>query len=552
MQKQPVSPQTVNNSMRDLIDLLENILLTEKSRGLLYRDKGDGFFQGSLENPSAVITFDGVDYYPSIPGAYKTPEETQEAWQQAEQTYPGIVWSNKPKGSMKAFAVLKFDGPAKGQKSYFGRFFNDIKPDMAGAWGNGELPGGWQLNKATSLKGTYYRLKPADLFQPNSSFATPSACVAELGTNPKNNPAVPKIMSGMKELLTGQLPVFENMGEMGTAIRDDLGETIGPIALIQGMINTQGAEAARKDILGSNGSYSGASIYFPAAKNNGLVDSYITTPGGVEIGISSKGEKGALASVKNILDGVDVAREKGMTDLLEKYTEEIKIIQEVGTLSSLEFPLKLGMEQGLIDAGQAKIIVQLVKDGAKSLDSVPMNKKDSAVLANLMKDVKAKTDNTRYNTGYHILSSLVRKVVQEINSDSKFKEACIKFLNTSPIIQLHLRANMKGNNVQVTGFDSKYPPDFKGTVGLDASKVYAATGIIGRVSFAYNPIGDGLPDTDETDNVSPEPAVIDNEKLDAVTQKRSGITAAGMTTAPLGAKEPAGDKQSLGRERRRR
>jgi hypothetical protein len=538
--------------MRDLIDLLENILLTEKSRGLLYRDKGDGFFQGSLENPSAVITFDGVDYYPSMPGAYENPDDSEEAWQQAEQTYPGIVWSNKPKGSSKAFAVLKFDGPKKGQKSYFGRFFNEIKPDMAGAWGNGELPGGWQLNKATSLKGTYYRLKPADLFPPNSNFATPAACVAELGTNPKNNPAVPEIMPGMKELLTGRLPTFENVGEMGTAIRDDLGETIGPIALIQGMIDTQGAEAARKDILGPNGSYSGASIYFPAAKNNGLVDSYITTPDGTEIGISSKGEKGALASVKNISDGIEVARQKGMTDLLEKYSEEIKLIEEVGKLSSIEFPLKLGMEQDLINANQAKIIVQLVKEGAKSLDAVPMTNKDSAVLANLMKDVKAKTDNTRYNTGYHILSSLARKVVQQINTNSKFKEACIKFLNTSPIIQLHLRANMKGNNVQVTGFDSKYPPDFKGTVGLDASKVYAATGIIGRVSFAYNPVSDGLPDEDETDNVPPEPAVIDNEKLDAISQQRSGIKASRMTTAPLGAREPVGDKQSLGRERRRR
>lgn len=538
--------------MRDLIDLLENILLTEKSRGLLYRDKGDGFFQGSLENPSAVITFDGVDYYPSMPGAYETPDETEEAWQQAEQTYPGIVWSNKPKGSNKAFAVLKFDGPAKGKKSYFGRFFNEIKPDMAGAWGNNELPGGWQLNKATSLKGSYFRLKPADLFPPNSNFATPAECVAELDTNPKNNPAVPKIMPGMKELLTGRLPTFVNVGEMGTAIRDDLGETIGPIALIQGMINTQGAEAARKDILGPNGSYSGSSIYFPAAKNNGLVDSYITTPGGVEIGISSKGEKGALASVRNISDGIDVARQKGMTDLLDSYAEEIKRIEEVGKLSSLEFPLKLGMEQGLINANQAKIILQLVKDGARSLDAVAMSKKDSAVLSGLMKDIKAKTDNTRYNAGYHILSSLARKVVQQINTDPKFGEACLKFLNTSPIIQLHLNANMKGDNVQVTGFSSKYPPDFKGTVGLDASKVYAATGIIGRVSFAYNPVSDGLPDADETDSVPPEPAVIDNEKLDALTQKRSGIKAAGMTSAPSGAGEPAGDKQSLGRVRRRR
>ena len=503
--------------MRDLIDLLEHILLTEKSRGLLYRDKGDGFFQGSLENPSAVIIFDGVDYYPSMPGAYETPDETQEAWQQAEQTYPGIVWSNKPTGSMKAFAVLKFNGPAKGKKSYFGRFFNDIKPDMAGAWGNGALPGGWQLNKTTSLKGTYYRLKPADLFPTDSTFATPTDCVAAIGTRPGTKPdqlaIIDKIRPGMKELLTRNFPTFENVGDMGTAVRDDLGETIGPIALIQGMI---------------------------------------TTPGGIEIGLSSKGEKGAKASVKNILDGVDKAREKGMTELLEKYAEEIKIIQEVGTLSSLEFPLKLGIAQGLIDAGQAKIIVQLVKSGAKSLDAVPMNKKDAAVLTNLMKVINAKTDNTRYNTGYHILSSLARKVVQEINTNLKFKEACLKFLNTSPIIQLHLRANMKGDNVQVTGFDSKYPPDFKGDVGLDASKVYAATGIIGRVSFSYDPIGDGLPDADETDLVTPEPAVIDNEKLDAISQQRSGVRAAGMTTAPVGTREPIGDKQSLGRARRRR
>jgi hypothetical protein len=210
------------------------------------------------------------------------------------------------------------------------------------------------------------------------------------------------------------------------------------------------------------------------------------------------------------------------------------------------------MEQDLINANQAKIIVQLVKDGARSLDAVTMSKKDSAVLSGLMKDIKAKTDNTRYNVGYHILSSLARKVVQQINTDPKFGEACLKFLNTSPIIQLHLNANMKGDNVQVTGFSSKYPPDFKGTVGLDASKVYAATGIIGRVSFAYNPVSDGLPDADETDSVPPEPAVIDNEKLDALTQKRSGIKAAGTTSAPLGAGEPAGDKQSLGRVRRRR
>ena len=72
----------------------------------------------------------------------------------------------------------------------------------------------------------------------------------------------------------------------------------------------------------------------------------------------------------------------------------------------------------------------------------------------------------------------------------KFGEACLKFLNTSPIIQLHLNGSDKAGTYTVTGFTSKYPPDFKGTVGLDAGKVYAATGTIGRVSFSYNGGGD--------------------------------------------------------------
>jgi hypothetical protein len=93
----------------------------------------------------------------------------------------------------------------------------------------------------------------------------------------------------------------------------------------------------------------------------------------------------------------------------------------------------------------------------------------------------------------------------------------------------------------VTGFTSKYPPDFKGTVGLDAGKVYAATGTIGRVSFSYN--GGGDKDTDvEVDTAPAKTAAPD---LDVVTQKRSAIKAA--PEAP----KKYGTKATLGRDRQR-
>ena len=517
--------------MRDILNLLDTVL-TESSRGLLYRDKGDQFFQGNRDNPTAEIVFDKVDYFPGQPGAYANYEEMAQVGQDLFKQYPSIEWTNKPTSATKAFAIITFDGPGKGQKTHYGRFFNEIKPDMAGLWKNNELPGGWQLNKAVSLKGSYYKLKPVDLYPLNSTFDTPADCVAELETNPKENPAVPKILPGMQQLLGGKLPTFNNVGEMVTAVRDDLGETIGPIALVQGMITSGGAEAARKDILGDKGSFGGSAINFPAAKNNGLVDSYLLHPSGVEIGISSKGEKGASASVKNISDGIKVARDKGMDKLLDTYAPQVEIIDNIGNMSAISFPIEYGIEQGLIDQTTGDEILNMVKTNAST---------DNPVIQSLMADIKAKTDNPRYNTGYHTLASLARKVSANINKDPKFGEACLKFLNTSPIIQLHLNGSEKAGNYTVTGFTSKYPPDFKGTVGLDATKVYAATGIIGRVSFSYN--GGGDKDTDVS--VDQTPAKTSADDLDAYSQQSSGLKAS------AGGVEKLGSEKTLGRKRQR-
>ena len=520
--------------MRDLLNLLDNVLM-EKSRGLLYRDTGDSFFQGSKDNPTAEIVFDKVDYFPSMPGAYADYDEMSQVGADLFKQYPAIAWSNKPTQASKAFAILTFNGPAAGQQTYFGRFFNEIKPDMAGFWKNSELPGGWQLNKAASLKGAYYKLKPADLFPTNSTFDTPADTVAAMGTRPGTTPdqmaSIDKIRPGMDQLLAGQLPKFENMGDMVTAVRDDLGETIGPIALIQGMNMGVGAEAARKDILGKDGSYGGSKINFPADKNNGLVDSYLLHPSGIEIGISSKGEKGASASVKNISDGVETARQKGQDELLTKYADQVEVIERVGHLSSLDFPIVYGVEQGIIDKATGEEIKQMIKTNA-----IPTN----PAILDLMSTYNPK-QNPRYNTGYHALAALARRVSKNINQDPKFGEACLKFLNSSPIIQLHLNGSEKGSNYTVTGFTSKYPPDFKGTVGLDASKVYSATGTIGRVSFSYN--GGGDKDTD-VDVTAVGDTDAENAKLNQVGQRRSNVKAY---------KEPEklGTEKTLGRKRQR-
>lgn len=531
--------------MRELINIIESYsVLMEKSRGLLFRAAGDRFFKGDRANPESAILFDRAEYYPQQPGNYDTHEEMMQAYQQLEKKYHNLHAANKPTAANKAFAVLIFSDEKTRAPVYFARFFNTIKPDMAGTWKNSDLKTalGYQLEKETSLKASY-NMKPSNIFPEPARFKN----VYELLKAFKRAESVKAFVPGF-EMLYGQppqYPVFERAAEYYTAIRDDLGETIGPVALIQGLDCGTGAKAAARDLL-RGGDYSGSSISFPAGKTNGLVDSYIVTPTGVEIGISSKGEKGATASIKNIADGIAHVRgPKGSDEqkkLLKKYSKQVQLIERIGTATVIDFPLEYAMENNMLSEAGATAIKELINSGAKSLDQVELDENTAVELTNLIGYKGAKTELPNYNIGYHALAAIAEIVADTINGDPKFGEACLKFLNSSPIIQLHLTASkQKDGDVSVTGLTSKYPPNFKGTVELDTSKNYSATSAGGRMNFAYAGKDAGLSDVDDTTSSKPTPTA---------AQARTSITQV-LQPKPRPNSEP---KQSgnPGREKRRR
>lgn len=489
--------------MRELINLIENLsFLTEKSRGLLYRAKGDRFFRGKRENPESVLLFDKVEYYPSMPGSYDTSDEMLEAYEKLDKKYNDLTPVNRPASSTKAFAAIILLDEKTRKPVVFVRFFNNILPDMTGKWANSDMNKfGYQLEKETSLKASY-GLKPSDIFVEPARFTDISTLLNAFKQSEATQPFVPGFE--MLYLPKPKLPVFEGASEFFTAIRDDLGEIIGPVALIQGLNVGTGAVAADRDLLQNKG-YGGSSISFPSGKTNGLVDSYIVTPSGVEIGISSKGEKGATASIKNVADGIDYVRgNKGSPEqkkLLKKYSNEVQLIERIGKDTVIDFPLNYAIENKMLSNSGSNTIRQLIKVGAKSLDQIDMDENTAVELTNLIGYKGAKTQLQNYNIGYHALSAIAELVANKINSDPKFGEACLKFLNSSPIIQLHMQATkQKDGDVAVTSFTSKYPPNFKGTVTLDSSKNYSSTMAGGRMNFAYDGedagVGDERPTAD--------------------------------------------------------
>ena len=447
--------------------------LTESSRGVLFRTPGDPFV--SRANPNDILKFEQSQYFPSSDpnSQYDTIEELNAAKIQAERDFPGIVWVNKPSNATLAFAVITFTD-ARQQKKHFGRFFSQIFASMAGKWGNDGIPG-YELNIASSKK-SKSGLKPTDIFQLGKSFDSASEIIADAKTKLE-----PNLGAGLDMLLQKKMPVFSGEKERLPAIRDDLGETISVVALWQGMVGGQ-AEDARQFLL-KNQPWSSCSITFPPGKNNGLVDSILRPKKGVAIGISAKGASGAKASASNIWAGVELLRNTEQQDVVDQYPEAVQILKTINDETAVNGPFVLGIDYGLCTPDDWRLAMEAMKNGYKQVPNSPKWNN----IKRLMSHIATQSSTApNYNIGYHALAGLAKIVADTINTDApNFSEACITFLNSSPLIQIHTDARADANGVQITGFRPIWPPQFRGQVKLNAGKSYYTTDVANKFAFGF-------------------------------------------------------------------
>lgn len=447
--------------------------LDESSRGVLFRTPGDPFV--SRANPSDVLTFVQAQYFPSHEpnSRYETVEEFTEAVKKAGTDFPGITWVNKATSSTLAFAIITLKD-AQGKNKFFGRFFSQIFANMAGKWGNDGLPG-YDLNIKSSKK-SKSGLKPTDIFELGKFFDSAQELIDDAKTKIE-----PNLGSGLDMILQKQMPFFSGETERLQAIRDDLGETISVACLWQGMIGGQ-AEDARAFLL-KNQPWSSCSISFPKGKNNGLVDSVLRPQKGVAIGISAKGAAGAKASASNIWAGINLLRTTGQTNVVDQYPEAVEVLETINNETAIDGPFILGINYGICTHSDWQLTMEAIKNGYKQ---VPANRKWNNI-KKLMKKVATQSTNApNYSIGYHALAGLAKAVADTVNDHCpNFSEACLTFLNSSPLIQIHTDAKSDPKGVQITGFRSIWPPQFKGIVKLNAGKSYYTTDAINKFAFEF-------------------------------------------------------------------
>ena len=439
-----------------------------ESKGLFGRRIGDPF----SDKNGNIINFQGIDIYPSDKGNDAFPDEKSmiNTYKQVSKNKdPQEVNQRNPRA--RSFAIAHF-ALNDGSQYHWVKWFIKVPTNLlSSAWKNDEVPNdgnGWELALSSSKK-SKTGLSPKELIQTDKeAFSTVPSIVDKIAPGISE-----ELRQGVGQIASGKLPAtFVGQKDKFEAIRDNLGEVIQPIALMSGVVGGD-AEKAAAEVL--KAPYSKCKVVWPQSKTTRLIDSYFIAPTGETLGISSKGGNGAAASIDNIFAAIKKAK-LNSPELVKKYNYAVSLIQILAENDSKQGPIQLGLK--------LKIISPELVDEINTYIRVPTknSKKLSREAKLLVEDYIADVTNPGYNVGSHLVSAVAKKICQTVNNENRFSAACIAFLNQSSIIQVYTDAKVSGNDVQITGFRSVYPPNYSGKV-LMTTKLYGATTIKGKITF---------------------------------------------------------------------
>lgn len=509
--------------MRELLDIIDNLIVTE-SRGMAGRKAGDVF-----RNPKGEeVTFDNISFYPEGGGKY-TPEQLDSVLQQIQSQADNIRWQNARSAKSGGIALVTFIGP--NGPIYVGRYLEKISPDPIQNKVPNEFDDFRFSGKAAAK--TQAGLTPQDLL------------------TEKNNLTIPMIMNQLAKSLGTDHPLYAvahrvAMGEglpmsfpapadiSFSAFRDYFCEILQPIALMKGTYTGNAGEAAE---IFMDGTFENCVASFDDSKNAGLSDSILTNPDGKEIKVSSKGGKGATASVSNLIDSVNELQNTPQgRKLLKKYGTVIDLLQDMKAAGQAGAPLILGVKYGIISEDDANEIRSL-----KASAPIPYDKINQAKISPNLKKLAntKKPDNLdQVNLYYHLTAIVAHMAAEAVNEKTNFSKAAADILNNGALVQVYTKAKEGQQEWTLQAFDTVYPGESIKGVYLSAGKTYYSTGIKGNYTFKIDK-GAGV----AKEKMADAPSAVGASDVDLAT------AAAEITGGPSAKKQPAAT--GVGRTRRR-
>jgi hypothetical protein len=459
--------------MRDLLDTITNI---EESVGLANRKAGDVF-----RNPKGEeIVFNELTFYPAGGGQLE-PKALEKTLKDIVKAYPNIQWQNEKTAKTGGFGVASFTSNAG--PMYIGRYFNNIKPSKTDNYISNKIDDFNFSSKAATKAQS--GLSPQDLLVKKTNLS-PSAILKELAVSlGKDNPLYDvalKVATG-----TGFPVKFKPPKDTSfTGFRDYFCEILQPMALISGMYSGNAGEAAEIFL---DGTFDGTLISFDDSKNAGLSDSILARQDGKTVKVSTKGGKGAQASAKNLVDGVnDLKLSTNGRKLLKKYKDTIELIEDIQRSGQNGAPLMLGVKFNLISQKDADMVASLRNAPLINLKNI-----DNLKLTPKLKKLALKRDTNdpkNVNIYYHLLAAIAHDAAEKVNKETDFSKAAADILNNGALIQVYTKAKESKGEWVLEDFETVYPSENIKGVWLSAGKTYYSTGIKGNFTFKIDKTSD--------------------------------------------------------------
>jgi hypothetical protein len=458
--------------MRELIDIIT------ESRGLGARRPGEVFVDAAGEE----IRVNSVDFFPEGGGQFQTAEEMQDAVDRVVQQLgvnPEAV--NRATAGTLAFGIAVFDS-STGPLAYL-KYFKTVHPDPTqNDWYNQTGIPGFKYNSAAAKK-TQSSATPQDILTRQEDLTAEDIAMQVAEKFPNSTLAEVAIHLARG----GELPyTFAAPVEMDiTAFRDYFCELLQPIALQTGQYEGEAQDA--ESIFLPDGGYATTLISFGKNKTEGLSDSIMIGPDGRKMKVSTKGDKGADASTKNLLDSVEeLKRTPAGEKLVSKFKNTIEILETVKESGQSLAPLVLAQRYKIIDEGDAQLIVSIKKMPLVDITNIDDLKMLTPNLRKLAKQRDTKTP-TNTNLYFHLMAAIAHRVADHVQNNTSFNKDAAAILNNSALIQVYTTVTQNKDQWTLNKFVGNWPGSAVTTVEFSADKNYYSSGIKGNFTFAVDP-----------------------------------------------------------------
>lgn len=456
------------------LEFLQNL---DESRGVSARQPGDVYV--NVNNPEDTLTIIDIKFVrPENAYAFDTYEELEGALDQVIPQGGNRINDNSPNQSMRAAIVAEVE-TAGGERQYWVRYMKDLM-SMHNKW---KAFRGYKFQAA--LETEALPIKPSDVIPDE---------------NPRSlNDLVNTIESNIDTALDGTS--YEHIGELiqqvvkkaGTGSTEPIhfekrsqagiiakyaGEYAGVIALLSDNLTNMSISEIeeRYEISG----LAQSKVIFPQDTAGMLIDSYLVTPDGVRIGVSSKVHKGggAASSLLGIYKMMP-------PDVAKRYPKGATIVKDFAALPAFSMnPQDAGNLGPVVLARQMKIISPSDIEEIERLDRNEQNPDvlKSPRLRQILQNQGAAPGSMQradYSVYYHILAAIVNLLVPRVNNEPEFVDVINATLRENSYIQILTKTNLSGNNVSFSYY-AKLPDNNRPFV---YNKNYYVTGNKGRIGF---------------------------------------------------------------------